>query len=229
VELTTTAASAGVSGVVRVCGAQIADWSGAFSTSYTEEFVVHSDSCSDSGCPVTLTPPVIGIQGVDVAFRPVLPGSAFVNEVPLANEILHLPFEDTLTSDGTLVLRDVAGVASDGNLSCNEGACPIPGQASPSGSAALFNGVDEAAWVALDAKQGTTDSLTIAAWIYPNGEPSNLGTYVYTAGRWGVGCLSDGTIRWIFNYAVPGFTWRSTGYLAPLNRWSHFVVVYDRA
>ena len=84
VDLTTTATPVGgVGGVVKVCGTQIADWSDGFAGSKTVEFVVYSDSCGAPGCPVGSPPPVAGVQGVDLAFRSVLPGSAFLNEVPL--------------------------------------------------------------------------------------------------------------------------------------------------
>jgi hypothetical protein len=225
VELTTSAqAGGGVSGVVTVCSERLSGWTGDFVGSKTYDFSAQSDSCAAPGCPVS--PSVAGVQGVDVAFRSVLPGSAFVNEIPPAGEILHLPFEDTSTGDGTLLVRDVTGLARDGY--CSSGACPITGQASPSGGAALFDGND---LVKVDqiAGQGATDSMTIAAWVYPTGGSAFRGTYLARAGKWEVACLSDGTIRWAFNGLSPiGYTWFNTGYKAPLNQWTHVVVVYDK-
>ena len=171
-------------------------------------------------------PPVAGVQGVDIAFRSVLPGSAFVNEVPLESEILHLPFEDTPDGNGSLVLRDVSGVGPDGY--CGTDACPVPGQPSPSGSAAHFDGVNDSVRIAQVAGQGTTDYLTIAAWIYPSGASADEGTFIARTNQWAVACSPYGAIAWMFNNASPGWrVWYIPGYLAPLNQWTHMAVVYD--
>jgi uncharacterized repeat protein (TIGR01451 family) len=228
-ELTTTAAPAGgVSGVVKVCGTQIAQWAGDFAASYTEEFVVHSDSCGEPGCPVGAAPPVSSVQGVDLAFRSVLPGSAFVNEAPPAGEILHLPFEDIPASSGGMVARDVSSLGSNG--SCSAGACPVMGQPSPSGTAGLFDGVNDSVRAPQVAGQGTTDTLTAAAWIYPTVRPDgswNRGTFLSRYGQWALSCTSDGLIRWLFRNTNPGWSLHSTGYVAPLDRWTHIAVVYE--
>ena len=126
VELTTTAASGGVSGAVKVCGETDQRVDGQLHRLEHRGRSRRTPTRAPSpGCPAK--PPVAGVQGVDLAFRSVLPGSAFVNEVPLAGEILHLPFEDTPNSSGGLTLRDVSGVGSNG--SCGSGACPVLGQA----------------------------------------------------------------------------------------------------
>jgi uncharacterized repeat protein (TIGR01451 family) len=228
VELTTSAQAGGVSGIVSVCSEQLpgGTWKGDFVGSKTVEFAVQSNSCAAPGCPAN--PQVTGVQGVDVAFRSVLPGSAFLDEVPPAGEILHLPFEDTSTSDGTLLVRDVTGLARDGY--CSSGACPITGQASPSGGADLFDGVNDSVRVAQVAGQGATDYLSVAAWIYPTKRPDgswNRGTFISRYNLWGVACTSDGLVRWFFRNTNPGWVLHSTGYLAPLNQWTHIVVVYD--
>ena len=99
VDLTSSAASAAVSGIIQVCGTQVASWSGSFAGTKTVPFVVLAGTCTFAGC--SADSPVIGVAGVDVAFSPALPGSAFVNEVPPAGEVLHLPFEDTPDENGT--------------------------------------------------------------------------------------------------------------------------------
>jgi hypothetical protein len=227
VELTTSAPSGGVSGIVTVCREQVpgGTWTGDFSGTKAVDFTAQSDSCAPPHCPANSS--VTGVQGVDVAFRSVLPGSAFVNETPLSEEIVHLPFEDILGSDGGSV-RDVSGAATGG--SCASGSCPISGQSSPSGSAVLFDGVNDSVRVPQVAGQGTTSYLTLSAWIYPTKRPDgswNRGTFVSRYGLWDVGCTSDGLIRWVFRNTDPGNVLVSTGYIAPLNQWTHIAVVYD--
>jgi hypothetical protein len=222
VELTTTAASAVVSGAIEACGAQVTSWAGSFAGSKTVPFVVLSAACTPSGCSADA--PVSGVAGVDVAFSSALPGSAFVDDVPLAGEILHLPFEDTPAENGVLVLRDVSASATNG--SCGGGGCPTTGQPSPSGSAALFDGVNDSVSVA-KAAGGTADYLTIATWIYPQRTPASRDTFLSREGVWAVAYLSTGTIGWTFNNSSPGYVWTDTGYKAPLNLWTHIVVVYD--
>ena len=218
--------AAGVSGNVKACGKTVKEWTGEAADSKTVDFSAYSDACAIPGCPAK--PSVAGVQGVDLAFRSVLPGSAFVNEAPLAGEILHLPFEDTTGSNGVLTLRDVSGGGSNG--SCSSGACPIPGQASPSGSAAFFDGVNDAVRVPQVAGQGTTNYLSVAAWIYPTKRSDgswNRGTFISRYGLWDVACTSDGLIRWVFRNTSPGNVLVSTGYMAALNRWTHIAVIYD--
>ena len=225
-ELTTSASSGGVGGVVKVCGEKIKEWAGNFAGSNTVAFEANSNSCAVPGCPAK--PSAAGVEGVDLAFRSVLPGSAFVSEAPPAGEILHLPFEDTPGSNGVLTLRDVSGGSSNG--SCSSGACPIPGQASPSGSAAFFDGVNDSVRVPQVAGQGTTNYLSVAAWIHPTKRSDgawNRGTFISRYGLWDVACTSDGLIRWVFRNTSPGNVLVSTGYMAPLNQWTHIAVVYD--
>ncbi len=223
VALTSSAASAEVSGVIEVCGARIASWTGSFAGSKAVPFVVLSDACGAPGCSTDA--PVAGVAGVEVAFVPALPGSAFINEPPAPKELLHLPFEDTPDQNGALTLRDVSSYGVNG--SCSADACPSPGQPSPAGSGALFDGVNDVVRVAQVAGQGTSTYLTIAAWVYPNGTPANRGAFLSRDGLWEVACLSDGNIRWAFRNDVPGWTWTDTGYRAPLNRWTHIAIVYN--
>jgi hypothetical protein len=58
--------------------------------------------------PIVEAGDVSGVQGVELAFSPVLPGSAFLNEALWANEVLHLPFEDSIDQAGSLTFRDVS-------------------------------------------------------------------------------------------------------------------------
>ncbi len=72
--------------------------------------------------------------------------------------------------------------------------------------------------------------LTVEAWIRPTGAGSD-GTYggiiVNKEGEYEIARFADGTIGWAFANASPGWTWINTGYVAPLNEWTHIAVVYD--
>ena len=76
-----------------------------------------------------------------------------------------------------------------------------------------------------------TDSLSISAWIYPAGQGSSTtegGIIVNREGEYGVARFADGTIRWALANSKPGWVWINTGYVAPLNQWTHVVVAYDK-
>jgi uncharacterized repeat protein (TIGR01451 family) len=173
---------------------------------------------------------VTGVQGVDLAFRSVLPGSVFLNEVPTDTEVLHLPFEDGTSGNGSLTFRDVSGaVDASGNpvkgvcgVDANSG-CPSMGQAGPSGEAAWFDGVNDyvsvagldatnisgdftvAGWFSLDALGGWTALVSKDKWSSTNG--------------WGVLLKGSGGIRLYINYqnvaGIPGPGW------VP-GRWYHY-------
>ena len=46
-------------------------------------------------------------------------------------------------------------------------------------------------------------------------------------GEYEIARFTDGTIRWAFANSNPGWSWRSTGFVAPLNTWTHIAVVYN--
>ncbi|MGC9058478.1 MAG: LamG-like jellyroll fold domain-containing protein, partial [Candidatus Nanoarchaeia archaeon] len=97
------------------------------------------------------------------------------------------------------------------------------------GKALRFDGVNDYV-EALHPAGNLTGPLTFEAWIYPTG-PGSGGTYggiiVNKENSWEVARFADGTIRWAFKNTAPGWNWINTGYVAPLNTWTHIVVVYD--
>jgi Concanavalin A-like lectin/glucanases superfamily/Bacterial TSP3 repeat/Bacterial Ig-like domain len=235
-ELTTTASAGGVSGVVKVCGDQVAEWSGDLAVSEPVEFAVHSDSCVVPGCPAGSPPPVTSVQGVDLAFRPVLPGSAFVNETPPTGEALHLPFEDIATGSGGMVVRDVSGAGADG--SCAAGACPVMGQPSPSGTAGLLDGVDDAVTL---PNFGAFTRVTASAWVKPTSTAAGQQTILsYKAAQgW---CGFQLYLQCDGQQCIPYFAmlidlvtlkrgWITLPIMTPvsLNTWAHVAATYDGA
>jgi hypothetical protein len=80
-------------------------------------------------------------------------------------------------------------------------------------------------------------AMTVEAWIRPTGPGTGGffdattnagGIIVNREGEYEIARFSDGTIRWAFANANPGWTWVNTGVRAELNEWTHVSVVYDR-
>ncbi|MBL8535175.1 MAG: FG-GAP repeat protein, partial [Betaproteobacteria bacterium] len=73
---------------------------------------------------------------------------------------------------------------------------------------------------------------TIEAWINPAGPGSNTsgqgGIIVNREGEYEIARFSDGTIRWAFSNANPGWAWIDTGVVAEEGEWTHIAIVYDR-
>jgi hypothetical protein len=81
-----------------------------------------------------------------------------------------------------------------------------------------------------------TDTLTMAAWIFPvsGGNYTNFqgaigegGIIVNKEDAYEMARFADGSIRWAFFNSTPGWVWVDSGAIAPLNTWSHVAVTYD--
>jgi RHS repeat-associated protein len=99
-----------------------------------------------------------------------------------------------------------------------------------SGTAANFDGVDDYVQVGAQSSLALTNAGTLSAWIYPTGAGS-LATYggiiINKEGEYELARFQDGTIQWAFANTNPGWGWINTGYVAPLNQWTHVAVTYD--
>ena len=182
----------GVSGNVKACGKTVKEWTGEAADSKTLDFTAYSDACAIPGCPAQ--PSVAGVQGVDLAFRSVLPGSAFVNETPLAGEVLHLPFEDTPGSNGVLTLRDVSGAGINGTCSESSAAVPRRGKLVLPAARPCSMGVNDRYRVPRRYR-GQGDRLPqVAVWIYPterSDRTPGIRDLHLDAGGLGTACTSD--------------------------------------
>ena len=72
--------------------------------------------------------------------------------------------------------------------------------------------------------------LTVEAWIRPAGAGSDAsggGIIVNKEGEYEIARYADGTIRWAIANGSPGWTWVDTGFVAPLDEWTHIAFVYD--
>jgi hypothetical protein len=97
------------------------------------------------------------------------------------------------------------------------------------GSAFSFDGVNDYIQVGNKTSLKMTDAVTVEAWIYPTGagsDPSSGGIIVNKEGEYEIARFADGTIRWAV--ANSGITWTfvNTGFVAPLNQWTHIALSY---
>ncbi|MFM6375682.1 MAG: Calx-beta domain-containing protein [Microcystis panniformis] len=93
-----------------------------------------------------------------------------------------------------------------------------------------FDGVNDYVNVGAKSSLKVSTAITIEAWINPTGtgsNPSGGGIIVNKEGEYEVARFSDGTIQWAFANSNPGWVWINTGYVAPLNQWTHIAVTYD--
>lgn len=76
------------------------------------------------------------------------------------------------------------------------------------------------------------NSMTVSAWIYPTGAGSGAaglpgGIIINKEGEYEIIRSSDGTIQWAIANSNPGWNWINTGYVVPLNQWTHICFIYD--
>ncbi len=96
-------------------------------------------------------------------------------------------------------------------------------------SAQTFDGIDDY----LDAGTGmeleiTGASVTMEAWVNPAAYNATTGSIVLNReGEYEIGISETGTLRWAINNSDPGWTWHDTGYVIPLNVWSHLAISND--
>jgi hypothetical protein len=163
VNLTDSAGDGGTSGTVRVCDTQVVAWDGAYGASRSVPFTADAATCGPD-------PAIAGVAGVDVAFVPSTEGSPFTNEIPPADQLLHLPLDNLLYSHFT---RDVAGAGSNGsaavgiNGTCSGTHCPTFGSPGPVGDAARFDGVDDYFSLRRSEVNQLTNDFTLMGWIRP--------------------------------------------------------------
>jgi hypothetical protein len=75
-----------------------------------------------------------------------------------------------------------------------------------------------------------SNSVTMTAWIHPTGAGSNGtygGTIVAREGEYLLVRFPNGRINWAFANSNPGWQFIDTGFVAPLNQWTHLAVTYD--
>src|SRR3989449_8244456 len=122
----------------------------------------------------------------------------------------------------TTLFRSDAGVLVRFDANAAPVVAPIPNQPGTP-SALRFDGLNDFVNVGVRPTLDAGTQITIEAWIRPTG----AGIIVNREGEYEVARFADGTINWAFANASPGWFWINTGYVAPLNQWTHIAVVYD--
>jgi len=133
----------------------------------------------------------------------------------------------TLDEGSGSTVSDASGNGSNGTLQGG----PTWSTGKVGAWALSFDGVDDYVQVGAVPKLKMMDSLSISAWIYPRGRGSSTtegGIIVNKEGEYEVARFSDGTIRLSLANSNPGWVWINTSYVAPINQWTHVVVVYDK-
>lgn len=123
-----------------------------------------------------------------------------------------------------LIAADSSGNAFDGILN---GPTWTTGKTN---SGLSFDGVND--YVHVGTKPGLlmSDSLTIAAWIFPTGAGSHGtlgGAIVNKEGEYQLVRFPNGTIQWALANTNPGWSFVNTGGSAQLNQWTHVALVYS--
>ncbi|MDA8746205.1 Ig-like domain-containing protein, partial [Rubripirellula amarantea] len=74
----------------------------------------------------------------------------------------------------------------------------------------------------------TGSTMTMEAWVNPAAYNAGSGSMVMNReGEYEIGISDTGMLRWAFDNTDPNWAWHDTGYVVPLNEWSHLAVSYD--
>ncbi len=101
------------------------------------------------------------------------------------------------------------------------------------GQSFSFDGIDDYITAGSPSNLRFTNTMSMAAWIYPTGAGSGSGPFygggiiINKEGEYEVARFDDGTIRWAFANSSPGWNWINTGYIAAQDQWTHIAVTYD--
>ncbi|WP_145391307.1 DUF4347 domain-containing protein [Stieleria neptunia] len=90
-----------------------------------------------------------------------------------------------------------------------------------------FDGIDDAVNMGAGAVLEVDDYLTMEARIRPDAYPAAYSIVLNREGEYEIGMTSSGNLLWAVANTNPGWVWHDTGYVIPLNEWTHVSVVYD--
>ena len=91
-----------------------------------------------------------------------------------------------------------------------------------------FDGVNGYVQVGAQPALVMTNAMSVSAWINPTGTgASGLGIIVNKEGEYEIARFYDGTIRWALANSAPGWTFIDTGFVAPVNQWTHITLTYN--
>nr|WP_161501651.1 DUF4347 domain-containing protein [Rhodopirellula sp. SM50] len=90
-----------------------------------------------------------------------------------------------------------------------------------------FDGIDDAVNMGVHAVLEVSNQLTMEARVRPDAYPTSSSIILNKEGEYEIGITSTGNLRWAVANTTPGWAWHDTGYIVPLNEWTHVSVVYD--
>jgi hypothetical protein len=68
---------------------------------------------------------------------------------------------------------------------------------------------------------------TVEAWIYPTSRGTGQPIIYNKENSYEAAIAVTGELQWAYNNTSPGWVWVGTGYIIPLNAWTHVAFVYD--
>lgn len=90
-----------------------------------------------------------------------------------------------------------------------------------------FDGTDDYVQIGNDPSLEMTATMTMEAWIKRDSSNNANQMIINKEGEYEVGLFPDGTVRWAFKNAAPGWDWYNTGHVVSVNEWTHLAVSYD--
>ncbi|WNM63856.1 DUF4347 domain-containing protein [Candidatus Nitrospira neomarina] len=95
-------------------------------------------------------------------------------------------------------------------------------------SGLTFDGVDDYVQLGNDVSLEMSNTMTMEAWFRPTSFPTSSSALIINKeGEYEVGIFPDGSIRWALANTDPGWSWYDTGYVVPLNEWTHVAITYS--
>jgi hypothetical protein len=163
------------------------------------------------------------------------------NPIPDPAYQSHLKFYATLSDGAGQTITDISSSGAIGYLGMNNSpsvydpvwvTCTPPVIPLAVPNCLDFDGIDD--YVNVGNKTGfdMNFTMTVEAWIYPEGPGSggsagSGGAIVNKEGEFEIARFDNGYIGWAFANYSPGWVWVQTTAYTPLNQWSHIAVVYD--
>ncbi|MGC9400243.1 MAG: LamG-like jellyroll fold domain-containing protein [Anaerolineae bacterium] len=172
--------------------------------------------------------PVGGVDKVEVAFTPTTPGSPFYNEGMPVGQVLHLPLDDQPNKEGNIVFRNIAAPAHQG--SCQGAGCPTSGMPGQRGTAASFDGVNDAIRV---ENLGDFTTASASAWVYRTHDATWREALISYKSHSNCGFIlslnEDGQNHYPRIWVKINGTWQyaEQPVSVPLHTWAHLAATYD--
>ena len=145
-----------LSGAISVCGSQVKTWGDDGAASQTVDFTATSTACAADNCSGVVS--TAGVGGVDIAYTPLLPGSAFVEEDAAGGRGAAPALRRERRQHRPVPRRRAAPPRAAGGTPPAAGVrARAPARWATRAARALFDGVNDSSQVPQVAGQGTTN------------------------------------------------------------------------